>query len=271
MRSILVHAHDDGAFGKRLDVALDLARVFEGHLSLLHAFPYSSGTMTDLHGAAFAAMTPIWKEAAAEMRERVEADMANEDVPWDWREASGPAALALLRHSSLMDLIVLGASEPIDKGKAPSWTAGELAISASCPVMVLPEDCKRYEHEAPALVAWDGSAEASHALRAAMPLLRKVEKVYLASVAERGTAEPELPALGGADYLARHGIACEVVELGEPGKYGVAGALNEAAELRRCGLLVMGAYGHTRIGERIFGGVTRSMLSDVRVPLLLKH
>lgn len=271
MRSILVHAHDDGAFGTRLDVALDLARAFEGHLSLLYAFPYSSGTMTDLHGAAFAAMTPIWKEAAAEMRQKVEEDMANEDVPWDWREASGPAALALLRHSSLTDLIVLGACEPVDKGKAPSWTAGELAISASCPVMVLPEDCKRYEPEAPALVAWDGSAEASHALRAAMPLLRKVEKVYLASVAERDTATHDLPSLSGADYLARHGISCEVVELEKPGKYGVAGALTEAAELRRCGLVVMGAYGHTRIGERIFGGVTRAMLSDVRVPLLLKH
>ena len=152
MRSILVHAHDDGYFGKRLDVALDLARAFGGHLTILHTFPYSVGTMTDLHGAAFAAMAPVWKEQATEMREAVTTDMANEDVPWDWREAAGPAALGLLRHSSLMDLIVIGEREPIDCGKAPSWTAGELALSASCPVLVLPEKSKLFDAQAPALV-----------------------------------------------------------------------------------------------------------------------
>lgn len=271
MRSILVHAHDDGEFDQRLDVALDLARSFDAQLTLLHAFPYSMGTMTDLHGAAFAAMTPIWKEQAEALRRKVEADMANEDVAWEWREASGPAALGLLRHSSLMDLIVLGAREPVDRGKAPSWTAGELAIAAKCPVMVLPEGCKRFDAGSPALVAWDGSAEASHALRAAVPFLAKAGTVYLASVAEKDERENDLPALGGADYLARHGISCEMVEIGEPGKYGVAGALNEAAELRKCGLLVMGAYGRARLAERVFGGVTRAMLSDVRVPLLLTN
>jgi len=271
MRSILVHAHDDGYFGKRLDVALDLARAFGGHLTILHTFPYSVGTMTDLHGAAFAAMAPVWKEQATEMREAVTTDMANEDVPWDWREAAGPAALGLLRHSSLMDLIVIGEREPIDCGKAPSWTAGELALSASCPVLVLPEKSKLFDAQAPALVAWDGSAESCHALRSAVPFLRKAGQVFLASVAERDRDDRDLPALGGADYLARHEISCEVVEIGKPDDNGVAGALNEAAALRKCGLVVMGAYGRTRLAERVFGGVTRGMLEDVRVPLLMTH
>lgn len=271
MRSILLHAHDDGSFDRRLDVALDLARAFDGHLTILHTFPYSVGTMTDLQGAAFAAMAPIWKEQAEEMRAKVATDMANEDVPWDWHEAIGPAALGLLQHSSLMDLIVLGAREPVDLGRAPSWTAGELAISARCPVLVLPEDSKRFDVAAPALVAWDGSAEASHALRAALPFLARAEGVFLASVAEERAGDSELPPLGGADYLARHGIACEVVELPDPGKHGVAGALVEAAEQRQCGLVVMGAYGRTRLAERIFGGVTRAMLDKVRLPLLMTH
>ncbi|MBX7501883.1 universal stress protein [Qipengyuania sp. YG27] len=271
MRSILLHAHDDGSFDRRLDVALDLARAFDGHLTILHTFPYSVGTMTDLQGAAFAAMAPIWKEQAEEMRAKVAADMANEDVPWDWHEAIGPAALGLLQHSSLMDLIVLGAREPVDLGRAPSWTAGELAISARCPVLVLPEDSKRFDVAAPALVAWDGSAEASHALRAALPFLARAEGVFLASVAEERAGDSELPPLGGADYLTRHGIACDVVELPDPGKQGVAGALVEAAEQRQCGLVVMGAYGRTRLAERIFGGVTRAMLDKVRLPLLMTH
>ena len=271
MRSILLHADDDSSFDRRLDVALDLARAFDGHLTILNTFAYPVGTMTDLQGAAFAAMAPVWKEQAAELRSKVEADMANEDVPWDWQEALGPPALGLLQHSSLMDLIVLGAREPVDPGRAPSWTAGELAIEARCPVLVLPEDCKRFDVAAPVLVAWDGSAEASHALRAALPFLARAESVFLASVAEKAAIHSDLPPLGGADYLARHGIACEVVELPDPGKQGVAGALIEAAELRQCGMVVMGAYGRARLAERIFGGVTRAMLNDVRLPLLMTH
>ncbi len=234
--------------------------------------PYEAAGSADPYGAAFAVMVPIWREQARELRERTEKDLANEDVPWEWVEKAGPAALALLRQSSLSDLVVLGAREPRGAATGPSFTAGELAISSSCPVLVLPDDCTRFDVERPALVAWDGSAEASHALRAALPLLRRASAVHLATVGEKTRPDKafDFPPMQGADYLARHGIESEIVEL-ECGEHGVARALAEAAELRRTGLLVMGAYGRSRLSERIFGGVTRAMLSDVRVPLLLRH
>lgn len=272
MKSILFHACEDDRFSGRLDAVLDLARAFDAHITLLHAMPYEAAGTADPYGAAFAAMVPIWREQARELRERTEMDLGNEDVPWDWVEKAGPPALALLRESSLSDLVVVGAREPGGRATDPSFTAGELAIASSCPVLVLPDDCTSFDVGKPALVAWDGSSEASHALRAALPLLQRARAVHLVTVNEPAKSDKKLdfPPVKGADYLARYDIRCEIVEL-DAGQHGVARALADAAEMRRAGLVVIGAYGRSRLSERIFGGVTRAMLSDVRVPLLLRH
>lgn len=273
MKTILFNAFRDDGHSRRLDLALDLARHLEGHLTLLNAVPLQATITADPYGAAFAAMIPIWREDARKLREQTEADLANEDVPWDWIEDAGPVSSSLLGWSALADIVVVGAREPRPGGTSPSFTAGELALSADCPVLVLPEDATRLALDQPAFVAWDGSAEASHALRAAVPLLKKAESVFLASVEEgkkEKSSQFDLPSIAGADYLAKHGIACEMVELGHDGT-SVAGILTKAAAARNCGLIVIGAYGRMRIAERIFGGVTREMLSDVRIPVLLRH
>ncbi|MBY6128170.1 universal stress protein [Qipengyuania aquimaris] len=273
MKSILFNAHADAGHARRLDAALDLARAFDSHLTVLAAIPYEASAAIDPYGAAFAAMVPVWREQVQTLREETEKDLANEGVPWDWVEKAGPVSLALLQRSSLADLVILGERDPTSGGKAPSFTAGELAVTANCPVLVLPDDCKRLDPDKPALVAWDGSAESSHALRAAVPLLKRASTVYLATVRNEKPAKRDrfdLPPVRGADYLSHHGISSEVVELELDAK-GTAHTLLNAAEVRGAGLIVMGAYGRTRVAEWIFGGVTRAMLSDVRIPLLLKH
>ncbi len=273
MKSILFNAFADSGHSKRLDVALDIARTFDSHLTVLTAVPYEAAASADPYGAAFAAMVPVWREEARKLRVDTENDLSNEGVPWDWVEKAGPVPLALLKRSSLADLVIVGEREPRSGGKAPSFTAGELAVTADCPVLVLPDECKRIDPERPALVAWDGSAESSHALRSAVPLLKRASTVYLATVEQDKPSKKgafDLPPIRGADYLSHHGISCEIVAL-KPGEKGTAHTLQNAADVRDVGLIVMGAYGRTRLSEWIFGGVTRAMLSDVRVPLLLKH
>jgi nucleotide-binding universal stress UspA family protein len=272
MKTILFNATGDEGFSGRLDAVLDLARAFDAHVTLLHAIPYEAAGAIDFHGAAFAAMVPFWRKEAEKLREKTLDDLSNEGVSWNWVEAAGPVALAMLRESSLHDLAVVSARDPNTVDGTPSFTAGELAVTADCPVLVLPDTCKRFDPTAPALIAWDGSAEASHALKAAVPLLHKAQTVYLVTVKEpaRGKREPELPPVSGADYLSRHGISSEMIEA-EAGEKGVCATLVEHAENRKAGLIVMGAYGRTRLTERIFGGATRTMLSDVRIPLLMTN
>ncbi|MDG5748813.1 universal stress protein [Qipengyuania sp. XHP0207] len=275
MKSILFNASGDDGFSGRLDAVLDIARAFDAHLTLLHAIPYEAAGAIDPYGAAFAAMVPVWREQAAKLRDTTLEDLSNEGVSWNWVEAAGPNALALLHESSLHDLVIVSAQENRGTVRGASFTAGELAVTADCPVLVLPTGCTRFALDAPALVAWDGSAEASHALKAAVPFLRHASAVYLVTVKEETKRKPkdslpDLPPVGGADYLSRHGIACEMVELNAE-KGGVAEALRKAAEARKAGLVVMGAYGRTRLAERIFGGTTHTMLAEVEIPLLMTH
>ena len=270
MKSILFNAFSDEGHSKRLDVALDLARSFDASLTVVSVVPYEVLIGDGLSDAAFAAMIPIWREEARELREQTEQDLANEGVSWRWIESSSPATDAILEHSPLADLIIIGARDPRRGGRVPSHTAGDLAILADCPVLVLPEAQSRFDITAPALVAWDGSPEASHALKSAVPFLKESSEVFFASVKEKKDARFDLPPVSGADYLSRYGIRSEIVETAESSK-DVATQLTDAALARRCGLIVMGAYGRMRLAERIFGGVTRSMLTDLQVPLLLRH
>lgn len=272
MKSITVHAYDDPGFDHRLQVALDIARGFGGHLTLVYPIPIDAGMPADFYGATFASMAPVWRETAEALRAETEARLAHEDVPWNWIEGAGMSAPVLLRHSALSDLLVVGALEPQLVSRGPSETVGDLVMHGRCPVLVVPEGQDSFDVNAPVLVGWDGSAEASRALRSAMPLLARAASVTLACVRER-EGEPDdydLPPLKGAEYLSRHGIECELVELPRGGK-SVAEVLRDAALQRRAGMIVMGAYGHMRLAERIFGGATRDMLTEVKVPLFMTH
>lgn len=271
MKSITVHAFDDPGFTNRLQVALDLARGFGGHISLVYAMPIEAVVPGDYYGAGFAAMVPVWRDAAERLRAESAERLAHEDVPWDWIEGAGASSTVLLRHSALSDLLVLGDADPAGTGR-PSETVGDLAMHARCPVLVVPDGQASFDINAPVLVGWDGSAEASRALRMAMPLLSRASSVTLACVKERegGEEDYDLPPLKGAEYLSRHGVECQLVELPREGRR-VAEVLRDAAAQRKAGAIIMGAYGHMRLAERIFGGATRDMLTEVKVPLFMTH
>lgn len=271
MKSILLHIDHDAAMNARLQVALDIARASGGHITCLQAISYEVFAPGDFYGSAIAAAMPVIKENAEKLRAEIEAHLATEDVPWDWRFVYGVAPHRLLEHSPLADVVILGPTDVGDGGRGPSAIVGDLVLKAPVPVLVVPGDAGRFDPAAPAMVAWNGSSEAAHALRAAVPLLAMARKVYLVSVAEaEGKPRFDFPALEGAQYLSRHGIECEVVEVPR-GEAGIADTLFSAAQMRECALMVMGAYGHSRLAEMLLGGVTRKMLTEPSMPILLAH
>jgi len=270
MKSILLHIDHDEAMEARLQVALDLARAKGGHITCLQPVNYEIFAPGDFYGSAMAATLPMIRENAEKLRNQIEEDLKNEDVSWDWRLAHGIASHRLLEASPLADIILVGPSDTGERG-GPSALVGDLVFKARAPVLVVPGDCKRLDVNAPVMVAWNGSAEAAHALRAAVPLLVMAGKVWLVTIVEPDEKRRfDLPAIEGAQYLSRHGIECEMVEVPRD-KAGVAETLRSAAKLRECGLMVMGAYGHSRLAEWLLGGVTRKMLADPQLPLLLAH
>jgi nucleotide-binding universal stress UspA family protein len=145
-------------------------------------------------------------------------------------------------------------------------------LDSRSPVLLLPENGRLTFPPKRVLLAWDSSLPAANAARASLDLLAAAEGVSLVIVdplARRRTGSEQSGAKM-AQYLARHGANVEVNEVASGGRT-VEELLLRCAEDFGADILVMGAYGRSRLRERIFGGATRSMLDMRRLPVLMAH
>lgn len=265
MKNIYVLVHDDAGQEARLQAALDVTRALEGHLCCVDVvqLPVLVGDVYGLGGQA--ELIEAEREQEAENRAAIEARLIREGVSWDWQQAVGDLAPSLNALCDLADLIVLNRKLDSAAGPDMQGIAAAVMLSSHRPILAVSERSRGFNPSGTALVAWDGSAEAAAALRLSVPLLRLAEKIRILTISDGAIKAPPSDA---ATYLSRHGIAAEVVELAatdEP----VHAILCEQA--RRADYLVMGGYGHSRVTEALFGGVTRHMLAHCPVPLLLAH
>lgn len=271
MKTVLVQINRDDGEEARIQAALDVVKAFEGHLTCLQVPPLASFAAADPYGVSYLLAQTIEtiRQLADEEQQEVEAMLANEGVSWDWHRHSGDPAHLLGDHSWLSDLVVVSAptSEWKPRLDTPP-TASETVMRSRAPVLVVPDTSRGFDCSAPIAVAWNGSPESCAAVKHALPLLARADAVYLVSVREEGGYD--LPSTEASAYLSRHGIASELVEV-NPDSAPISDALLEAAEARKVGCMVMGAYGHSRLRENILGGVTKGMLLKAKLPLLLAH
>ncbi|MGH6943153.1 MAG: universal stress protein, partial [Geminicoccaceae bacterium] len=122
------------------------------------------------------------------------------------------------------------------------------------------------------VVAWDASRAAARAVSDALPLLERAKSVTVVSVNPRPNlfGHGEVPGADIALHLARHGLKVEVHRL-EARDIDTANAILSYVADAGCDLLVMGGYGHSRLRELVLGGVTRTMLGEMTVPVLMAH
>ncbi|MDE2405609.1 MAG: universal stress protein [Sphingomonadales bacterium] len=260
MRSILVLADRSPAMAARLDTALALARAVEGHVTVIVDTPVARFMSVDAMGGSFVATDAI-REALENddaFATEIEGRLRRDDVPFNVVRSEDEPVDALADAARLADVIVLSKGSEI---------AGEVALATRCPVLLAPLDHAAPMPPARVCVGWDGGNESAGALRAALPLLGLAEEVTLLSVTEKAGG---FPATGALEYLSRHGVKAAFEEVQR------AGSTEEtlAAAVRRLGgdLLVMGAYGRSRMREYLFGGVTRHFLEQQDGPaLLLAH
>ena len=251
MKSVLLYIADDEGLEARLQAALDLTRSLGGHLHCLRANPYKTQMAFD-GITAMSVMTDVRsmaREMDQELRSKIEKRLADEDVSWDYREEDLEPARGLSKNAALVDL-------------------GHVLLSAPRPIVVQPADVKKFNACGPALVAWNGSIESGNALRAAVPLLKMASDVHILTVEE--DKDHDLPQLAASEYLAYHGIKSEI-HSPPSGKVRVDEALLSEARNVHAEYLVMGAYGHSRAREFLFGGVTRSLLKQSPLPIVASH
>lgn len=270
MKTILLHVHDDVGQQARLEVALDLARATNGHISCVQITPLEYFVGTDPFGGMYAVkevLANLRTQEEAE-RTRIETRLGAEAVSWSWMQFDGNVVQTLVSQARLADIVIL--SQPArgsDPANAPIPIVPDVALHVRAPVLSVPADAQGFDPTAPAMVAWNGSYEAAHALRFAVPLLRLASDVHLVEITQDTR---EFPSTAAATYLARHGFEPEIRPVVHPGKDVGAALLGEAAKIG-ASYVVMGAYGHSRLREMILGGVTRDLLGDARIPLFMAH
>jgi nucleotide-binding universal stress UspA family protein len=186
------------------------------------------------------------------------------------RRLDEDAYAGLCLQARYADLLVLGQADPHDRDE-DGWLLDlpdYIVINCGRPVLLVPRSGNAGCALRRPLVAWNGSLEAAKAVTAALPLLRRAGQATLAVFGD-GAGLGQQPGADIALYLARHDVKVEVVHRPQPVDAGHA-ILSLAGDLG-ADLLVMGAYGHSRLREMVLGGATRTILASATLPVLMAH
>lgn len=182
------------------------------------------------------------------------------------REGADQQAILRSMH---VDLAIVG--PPSHSGLPEGWAAEAMLFKTGAPFLIVPENWKPHAVGERIAVGWNASREARRAITDALPLLTAARSVHVVVVdGESNRRHGEEPGADIALYLSRHGVPVTVDAVASKG-LSVAAALLRRATLVNADLIVMGAYSHSRVGEFIFGGVTRDLLRDSPLPLLIAH
>jgi nucleotide-binding universal stress UspA family protein len=175
----------------------------------------------------------------------------------------------LAEYARLRDLTIF----PVPKGDDfDQWYAETIIFGSGRPTLVLPAEWKRRSPFAfdTAVIAWDFSRAAARSVADAMPFLEKAKRVHVATVVNEKRIDSRQSASALAKHLARHGVEVVVDKVDAAGR-DVGTVIKEYCASREADLLVMGAYGHSRLLEFILGGATQSVLSSPTLPVLMSH
>ena len=207
MKNVLVLLHDDEGQEARLQIALDLTRALSGHLMCLDVIvpPAAMGDYFETSGGAL--MMEYTRERESENKTSIEGRLRHEDVPWSMIEKIGAPGTELRNAADLADVIVVSIPGDEPEGEFQR-IAGEVAVKSDRPVIAVPSVCRGINLAGNVLVGWNGSHEASEALRQAVPLLQIAASVTLLDV---NHPTRDFSVDEAASYLSRHGISAEIM------------------------------------------------------------
>lgn len=269
--AVLVHAEAAPEAAPRLRLAAHIANTFDAALIGVGAeivYPVVVGAFgetmvvagqeaidTDLKLAETA-----FKAAAKEVRKGHE-----------WRPQTDFPEQAIARHSRAADLVVANPRQGMGVGFYSAANTGELLMECGRPILVAPRHMTALEAKS-IIVAWKDTRESRRAVSDALPFLKRASQVLLVGICEGGQEADGLKAelQDVAAALARHGVRASTAVRPHPG-HGVAQDLMHVAEVQEADLIVAGGYGHSRLREWIFGGVTQEFLTNPGCAVLLSR
>jgi nucleotide-binding universal stress UspA family protein len=276
-KNLLVHVDDTKGCAARVDAAIELAIAHDAHLTGVYVVTEPSPT-SFVQGYLPPEALGVLQQRA---RERADAALARfaevakrNQISFETRVDRvlyTAMAEALATNARYADVVILGQADP-DDAEGPRYLPEEVTLSSGRPSLVIPYIGPGANLGQRVTVAWDASREAARAVNDALPILERAQAVGVVTVnpRERPFGHGEQPGADIALHLARHGIKVEVQRV-ESRDVDTANTILSHIADQGSDLLVMGAYGHSRLRELVLGGVTRTILHDMTVPVFMAH
>ena len=274
IKNILVAFNGTETAERAVKLAAHMARRHDAHVTGLFAHTMPQ-TYAQMEAYMTAAAIMALDESNAEMEEKVATafsalvDAEEQGLRSTFLCQNGFPNDVISQYARTYDLVVVGQPDSGNEGSVYSDPDPDtIALQSGRPVLVAPRGFEQMETSRGAIIAWDGKRAAARALSDAMDLLEGEETVTVLHIGNED--EVRQPGRDIMEHLSRHGLS---VKLQTQPKAGMAISdivLNTCAETD-AGLLVMGAYEHSRFSELLLGGVTREVLARTHIPVLMSH
>ena len=274
-RTVLVHVDSLKGSAARIALAIDLARQFDATLiGLTAGLPRLP---IEVYDAALGTVA-IGPDTYTEFdRRHVEAEFGKAEAAFkkatdgagleiSWRAVFEAPSQAVVAAAVAADIVVVGPGDRSLLGDLAAASAGDIVLRTGRPVLVVGGQDRIAARNV--LVAWKDGPEAQRAVADAVPFMKRAASVVVAAVHEGSDRPPGLD--DAIAFLLRHGIAAKANVIAPKGLT-IDEVILDLARRSQTDLIVAGAYGHSRLREWAFGGVTRALLTESPVPCLLSH
>ncbi|MDH3581345.1 MAG: universal stress protein [Hyphomicrobiales bacterium] len=291
LKDILVHADNSKNAEIRLEYASQLAKTHKAHLTGLYVKgPNKSGApsrgkpnyvVPDLGGRSLkefeeksSEVEKLYSEHAqlanAAAKQRFEGLVDEHGVKHGWISTEGPMMDALTYEARFCDVAVVGQPGPDSARQFGETVTDHLILSVGHPVLVVPTLKEDFTVGKRVLIAWDRSPLATRAVHNSRPFMRHADSVHILGINLEPESHGGVPGSGITEHLARHDIEATPIHVTGATDAPADVILSQAKKLD-IDLIIMGAYGHSRLRERILGGNTYQLLNHSPVAMLMSH
>ncbi len=275
-KTVLIHLNNEHRARRLIQVGIEIATRFDAHLVGLHVFPAFRLTPPlplPLGGEIAAQIRGSIKKEDESIRDLFDELTRHQPFPAHWHsitwDRQDPARV-VTREAHSADVVVASQADPNWQFSDLLDFPDRLAMGCGRPVIVVPTTGRATGVPGNISIAWRNSRESARAIADAMPLIKLARRVHLMSVQEG----PDDAAGYGLDEveenLKRHGVV-PVVARFVATEYTVGEEIRVRAIDENADMLVMGCYGHSRLREFALGGVTRHLLREMTLPVMLSH
>ena len=275
---IAVHLGADNGCKRRIEVAIKLAT--EHQAELVGVYPFDVTPQEAYSGTALPSdVTKMIRERIQSDREQIKQDFLEATkaagITAHWRMPKGPIDEALALHARYSRLLVMSKAEDRQSTASPITTnlPETVIMAAGRPVMMVPSVGTLTTIGERVLFCWDKKREAARAFADAAPLLRAAKELVVLAIDEdtESLREQDIQEDDFSGLCTALGYPTPKVLLRSSKGVGVGNVILNTATDYGSDLIVMGAYGHSRMRQWIMGGASKTLLSSMAVPVMLSH